>query len=273
MTGAKSFALQATAWERDPVEYTAESRLILDLYDREQIALRRYLVYLGLDSDSAAETVQESFLRLHQHLIAGGDRSNLRAWIYRVAHNLARNTQTAIRTTRTGSLTDAGHAEIVADSSASAEATIAYTGGRESGRERVEAIERCAKKLSCAPCPRPKISRNSDGSEPFRVDRRREHSAWPREVEGEHMKKAGQATEGHLTRDLLIRFLDGELPDQEFGETRGHLAVCSICRQKRDELAQLSSKLTLLVNALPVDVPVDGACKALARSCCQRHSR
>ena len=75
------------------------------------------------------------------------------------------------------------------------------------------------------------------------------------------MKKAGQATEGHLTRDLLIRFLDGELPDHEFGETRGHLAVCSICRQKRDEVAQLSSKLTLLVNALPVDVPVDARVK------------
>lgn len=143
MTGAKSFALQATAWERDPVEYTAESRLILDLYDREQIALRRYLVYLGLDSDSAAETVQESFLRLHQHLIAGGDRSNLRAWIYRVAHNLARNTQTAIRTTRTGSLTDAGHAEIVADSSASAEQQLLT-------REAENQVENALRQLSAA---------------------------------------------------------------------------------------------------------------------------
>ena len=45
-------------------------------------------------------------VKLHEHLLAGGDRSNLRAWLYRVAHNLARNAQTAFRTSKTNSLAD-----------------------------------------------------------------------------------------------------------------------------------------------------------------------
>lgn len=83
------------------------------------------------------------------------------------------------------------------------------------------------------------------------------------------MKRAGQLTGGHLAEGLLIRFLDGELPDQEFGETQGHLAACPICRQKRDAIARLSSNLAQLVAALPVSVPVDARAK-LAHSLAAR---
>lgn len=106
MTAAKAIAYRAAAWEADQVEHTADTRLILDLYDREQLSLRRYLVYLGVDVATAEETVQESFLKLHQHLLADGDRTHLRAWLYRVAHNLARNAQTSSRATKTNSLSD-----------------------------------------------------------------------------------------------------------------------------------------------------------------------
>ena len=68
---------------------------MLEQYDREQYALRRYLTFLGLKIDAAEEIVQEAFLRLHRHLKGNGDRGNLRAWLYRVAHNLARNEQSA----------------------------------------------------------------------------------------------------------------------------------------------------------------------------------
>jgi RNA polymerase sigma-70 factor (ECF subfamily) len=37
--------------------------------------------------------VQDSFLILHRHLAAGGSQENLRGWLFRVAHNQARNRQ------------------------------------------------------------------------------------------------------------------------------------------------------------------------------------
>jgi RNA polymerase sigma-70 factor (ECF subfamily) len=62
---------------------------VLGFYDREHVAIRRYLVLNGISPELAEEAVQESFLRLQVHLQRNGDSSNLRAWLYRVAHNLA----------------------------------------------------------------------------------------------------------------------------------------------------------------------------------------
>jgi RNA polymerase sigma-70 factor (ECF subfamily) len=80
--------------------------VVLDQYHREQAPLRRYLVFLGIDADTAEEIVQETFLRLHGHIRAGGNRANLRAWLYRVAHNLARNEQTSARNRLCGPMND-----------------------------------------------------------------------------------------------------------------------------------------------------------------------
>jgi len=55
--------------------------------------LLRYLICLGLTADEAQDTVQESFLRLHKHLVSGGSQENIRGWLFRVAHNQARNRQ------------------------------------------------------------------------------------------------------------------------------------------------------------------------------------
>jgi RNA polymerase sigma-70 factor, ECF subfamily len=93
--------------EAQYLEDTSLRRLVLEHYDQEHVAIRRYLSFLGVDAETGREIVQETFLKLHEHLLAGGDRSNLRAWLYRVAHNLARNSQIAFRTSRTGSLPDA----------------------------------------------------------------------------------------------------------------------------------------------------------------------
>ncbi|HYL73991.1 MAG TPA: RNA polymerase sigma factor [Bryobacteraceae bacterium] len=51
----------------------------------------RYLLALGLRPAEAEEVVQETFLRLCQHLDSQGPQDNLRGWIFRVAHNLARD--------------------------------------------------------------------------------------------------------------------------------------------------------------------------------------
>jgi RNA polymerase sigma-70 factor, ECF subfamily len=99
-------ALSAAAWGAEYLEDISHRRLVLEYYDREHVSLRRYLLFLGLDEESCREIVQESFLRLHAHLLGGGDQTNLRAWLYRVAHNLARNSQTAFQATRTDPLTD-----------------------------------------------------------------------------------------------------------------------------------------------------------------------
>src|SRR3569833_2797714 len=120
MTPARAVELRAADWD-DTQPVDVDNRLLLELYDREHVPLRRYLLYIGVDSETAAETVQETFLRLHKHLRAGGSQSNLRAWLFRVAHNLARNEQTSFRASRTGDLTEANAREEIADDIATPE--------------------------------------------------------------------------------------------------------------------------------------------------------
>ena len=55
--------------------------------------LIRYLVSLGLSRDDGQDVAQEAFLRMHQHIASAGDQRNLRSWLFRVAHNEARNRQ------------------------------------------------------------------------------------------------------------------------------------------------------------------------------------
>ena len=92
--------------EEMPPADPAPDGVVLDQYHRQQAPLRRYLVFLGIDADTAEEIVQETFLRLHGHLRGGGDRTNLRAWLYRVAHNLARNEQMSARNRLCGPMSD-----------------------------------------------------------------------------------------------------------------------------------------------------------------------
>lgn len=63
------------------------------LYRELRKPLVRYLVCLGLSSDEAQDVVQDTFLSLHRHLAAGGSQENIRSWVFRVAHNHARNRQ------------------------------------------------------------------------------------------------------------------------------------------------------------------------------------
>lgn len=84
------------------------------LYQELRKPLLRYLAGLGLSADEAQDIVQESFLSLHKHFAERGslrraDRKtrpsktgldgahdshqNIRSWLFRVAHNRARNHQ------------------------------------------------------------------------------------------------------------------------------------------------------------------------------------
>jgi RNA polymerase sigma-70 factor (ECF subfamily) len=97
-------AFPRTTWETKYLEDTSLRRLVLEYYDREHVAIQRYLLFLSVNAETAQDIVQESFLKLHEHLLANGDRTNLRAWLYRVAHNLGRNAQMAFHSVRTDSL-------------------------------------------------------------------------------------------------------------------------------------------------------------------------
>jgi RNA polymerase sigma-70 factor, ECF subfamily len=68
---------------------------ITKLYSEMRKPLLRYLVCLGLTSDEAQDVVQDAFLSLQRHLAAGGEQENIRGWLFRVAHNQARNRQTS----------------------------------------------------------------------------------------------------------------------------------------------------------------------------------
>src|SRR5262249_16176632 len=63
------------------------------LYRELRKPLLRYLVCLGLTADEAQDVVQDAFLVLHRHLSSGGVQDNIRTWVFRVAHNQARNRQ------------------------------------------------------------------------------------------------------------------------------------------------------------------------------------
>ena len=72
------------ASRRSPLEEEVTS-----LFDELRTPVLRYLLTLGLSPPDGDEVVQEVFLALFQHLHAGKSRSNLRGWVFRVAHNLA----------------------------------------------------------------------------------------------------------------------------------------------------------------------------------------
>jgi RNA polymerase sigma-70 factor (ECF subfamily) len=73
--------------------FAPEAREATTLYRELRKPLLRYLVCLGLSADEAQDVVQDTFLNLHRHLAAGGSQENIRGWLFRVAHNGARNRQ------------------------------------------------------------------------------------------------------------------------------------------------------------------------------------
>jgi RNA polymerase sigma-70 factor (ECF subfamily) len=65
------------------------SALFLEL----RAPLLRYLACLGIGGDDGRDIAQEAFLRLCRDYHAIGGRDHARAWLFRVAHNEARNRQ------------------------------------------------------------------------------------------------------------------------------------------------------------------------------------
>lgn len=60
-------------------------------YEETRDRVYQYLYHLGLTPAQSQDVTQEAFLRLYQALAGGEAIENSRAWVYRVAHNLALN--------------------------------------------------------------------------------------------------------------------------------------------------------------------------------------
>ncbi|HXJ39610.1 MAG TPA: sigma-70 family RNA polymerase sigma factor [Bryobacteraceae bacterium] len=59
------------------------------IYEAERENIYSYLLYFGLPAARAQELAQDSFLKLYLKMEKGDPIENPRAWLYRVAHNLA----------------------------------------------------------------------------------------------------------------------------------------------------------------------------------------
>ena len=68
---------------------------VVRLYEEARQDVYHYLLRLGLSPAHAQEGSQEAFLRLYAALTRGESIHNPRAWIFRVAHNLAVTHHTA----------------------------------------------------------------------------------------------------------------------------------------------------------------------------------
>jgi RNA polymerase sigma-70 factor (ECF subfamily) len=68
---------------------TAQRQQVTELYGAERDGVFRSLIVVGLSRAKAEESAQEAFLRLYAALRNGSVIDNPRAWVYRVAHNLA----------------------------------------------------------------------------------------------------------------------------------------------------------------------------------------
>jgi RNA polymerase sigma-70 factor, ECF subfamily len=70
----------------DPAEAEAE---VLALFDECGAPLLRYVGAFGVSAHDTEDVVQDVFLSLFRHVQLGRPRTNLRGWLFRVAHNLA----------------------------------------------------------------------------------------------------------------------------------------------------------------------------------------
>jgi RNA polymerase sigma-70 factor (ECF subfamily) len=69
---------------RGPVEEQT-----LTLFDELRKPLLRYLLSLRVAPERGEEILQDTFLKLFEHLKSGRQDDNIRGWLFRVAHNLA----------------------------------------------------------------------------------------------------------------------------------------------------------------------------------------
>ena len=73
---------------KESAALTAEEQVTL-LFEKLGASLNRHLIFLVRDREEAEELTQEVFLRLHDQVRRGASFQNVKAWLFRIAHNLA----------------------------------------------------------------------------------------------------------------------------------------------------------------------------------------
>jgi RNA polymerase sigma-70 factor (ECF subfamily) len=85
--------LENHRWAREALVALVTEQSLPQLFTELRDPLCRYLLSLGLNPAEAEDAAQESFLRLCERLAREGpqNHANIRGWLFRVAHNLARD--------------------------------------------------------------------------------------------------------------------------------------------------------------------------------------
>ena len=92
LMGAHAIQILETQSKRDPASREAKAAVsaeVLLFFEEHHDRLLGYVLTFGISRQDGEEVVQEVFLSLFRHLHLGRPRSNLRAWLFAVAHNLA----------------------------------------------------------------------------------------------------------------------------------------------------------------------------------------
>src|SRR5271170_4065083 len=98
---------------------------VMLLFDQLRNRLLRYVLSLGVHAHDGEDIIQEVFLSLFRHLQLGRSRSNLRGWVFRVAHNLALKHRYGRGNHQARTEPDTGIAEIHLDPTANPEEQLA----------------------------------------------------------------------------------------------------------------------------------------------------
>jgi RNA polymerase sigma-70 factor, ECF subfamily len=100
---------------------------VMSLFEQFRNPLLRYVLSFGISVHDAEEITQEVFLSLFRHLQLGRSKSNLRGWIFTVAHNLALKQRGANQISRDKSASDWVIAEKQVDPSPNPEQQVWFS--------------------------------------------------------------------------------------------------------------------------------------------------
>ena len=120
------------------------------LFDECGGGLRRYVGSFGLGAQATEDVLQDVFLSLFRHLRLGRPRSNLKGWLFQVAHNLAlKQRQKRVRRQQTEGDWDGSLAERVIDPAANPEEQLADVQRRRRLRAMLRAIPERDRQCLC----------------------------------------------------------------------------------------------------------------------------
>jgi RNA polymerase sigma-70 factor (ECF subfamily) len=122
---------------RAPKARVTARDLVSQAFTEWHLDVYRYVLSIGLDPAAAQETTQDAFLKLFVALDRGERIENQKAWLFRVAHNLALNLRA--RESRMGRWTPE-LAERLVDSAANPEQALLERQKRERLHREVERL-------------------------------------------------------------------------------------------------------------------------------------